>query len=67
MSIDVELNENKFLLSSPTKACKMKNDRVRTRLPIYKQLLNQLLLQTFDYFENKSQHYLAILYCAMFA
>ena len=67
MSIDVELNENKFLLSSLTRACKYKNDRVKTRLPIYKKLLNQVIGKIYDHFENEQQHYLAVMYCAMFA
>ena len=37
------LNENSYLLSSLTRACRYKNDRVRTRLPIRKPVLGMLL------------------------
>ena len=33
------INENEFLLSSLMKACKLKNDKVTTRLPIHKGML----------------------------
>ena len=34
-----KLNEDKFLLTSLTRACKLQNDTVRIRLPIKKSLL----------------------------
>ena len=63
----VEICENKYLITSLTKACKYKNDQVRIRLPISKTILHLILNQTTDYFEEMSQPYLTKLYCAMFA
>ena len=38
-------NEEKILLNCLTKACRMKNDLVRTRLPIKKHLLGLILFE----------------------
>ena len=62
--IDIELNENRFLLSSLTRACKLINDNVRTRLPIYKALLAVILKETNTLFGD--QPYLRVLYRALF-
>ena len=62
----VILNENKYLLASLTKACKLKNDRVLTRLPIQKGVLKILLGTTKTYFYNIGQPYLSALYKALF-
>lgn len=40
---DIEISDNSFLLSSLTRACKMKNDRLSVRLPIRKSLLNLIV------------------------
>ena len=64
---DIILNENKMLISSLTKACKIKNDRVRTRLPIQKGMLRIIIQNTRDFFETLHQQYLADLYQAMFS
>ena len=61
------LNENKFLLAALTRACKLKNDRVRTKLPIQKDLLRMILSATQTYFENKQQIYLSVTYQALFS
>ena len=58
----LELNENKYLLSSLTRACRFSNDRVKTRLPIGKELLNLILSRLQIIFEDRNQHYLMILY-----
>ena len=60
----VILNENSFLLTSLTKACKLINDRVRTRLPIQKGMLKVIITHTDRIFAT--QPYLAALYKAMF-
>ena len=60
------LCENKFLLTSLTRACKYVNDHVRTRLPIRKPLLNLILGSLCDVFKTE-QPYLVSLYKAMFA
>ena len=59
----VELNENKCLLTCLTKACRLKNDKVYTRLPIRHGLL-QLLIQSVTQVYD-SQPYLVKLYQAM--
>ena len=64
----IVLNEDKYLLSSLTHACRYRNNStVRTRLPISKPVLAVLLEQTDNYFLDKGQEYLAILYKALFA
>ena len=63
----VQLSENKFLLSSLTRACRFVNDKVRTRLPIYKEVLMVLLQQVEHDFLQNNQVYLAVLYKAIFA
>ena len=42
----IKLKEDQFLLSSLTRACKIKNDMLITQLPIGKGMLNILLLET---------------------
>ena len=63
----ITLNVNKFLLTSMTRACKLHNDRVRTRLPIQKHVLNILLRYTKAFFEETGQLYLLSLYQALFS
>ena len=61
-----EIDEDRFLLSSLTKACKFTNDQVRTRLPIQKPLLLEILKFTGRYFLEQGQPYLAVLYQTIF-
>ena len=63
----VTINEDKFLFNSLTRACKLKHDRVRTRLPINKGMLHVLLRRTRDHFNREGQRYLKHMYCALFA
>ena len=49
LEVKVELKEDKFLLSSLTKACKLTNDHVRIRLPIKKGLLFIVLKAAVDF------------------
>ena len=58
----VFLNKNKFLLTSLTKACRLKNDKVRTHLPIRKGLLSLLVKSVEQLYPT--QVYLATLYKA---
>ena len=58
------LNENQFLLTSLTKACRFQNDRVKTRLPIRKKLLSIMLLKIHTVVGD-NQPYLISLYRAM--
>ena len=59
-------NQDKILLTSLTRACKVVNDTVHTRLPIQCGLLELILFGIQRKFE-KDQPYLLILYQALFA
>ena len=63
----IELSEEQYKLTSLIKTCKLKNDKVQTRLPIHKSMLNILLLTTARYFDNAGQLFLGKLYGALFA
>ena len=61
-------NENKVLLSSLVRGCKLQNDQVKIRLPIQKGLLELLLFEVERlYSQTKLQPYLEHLYKAMFS
>ena len=61
-------DDNKVLLTSLTHACKLVNDKVRTRLPIQWGLLELILFEIqCKFMQYDSQPYLCILYQAMFA
>ena len=48
--------ENKYLLSSITRACKLTRDTVTLHLPISQQMLNMLIKTTAQFFMQKGQH-----------
>ena len=58
--------DKEVLLTSLTKACRLVNDRVKTRLPIQCGLLEMILFEVERKFEALSQHYLEWLYKAIF-
>ena len=62
-------DDNKVLLTSLTRACKLVNDRVRTRLPIHYGLLELILFEVERIFilESQNQVFLDALYKALFA
>ena len=60
----INLEEDKVLLKSLTRACKLENDTVRTRLPIQKSILD-IMLKTLS-ITYSQQPYLEKLYRAMF-
>ena len=62
---DVVIDDNLLLLSALTKACRLRNDRVRTRFPIRKGLLLLLLSKIPDAYDSP-QPYLVTLYTALF-
>ena len=62
---DIKINQDQFLLSSLTRACKLKNDKIRQRLPIQKGLLILILRQIDEHFT--AQPFLATLYRALFS
>ena len=62
----IQVNEDRFLLNSLTRACKIRKDTVRTRLPIQKGLLKIIVDATNEHFLKHSQEYLASLYGTIF-
>ena len=60
----VDINEDAFLLKALTNACCLQNDKVKTRLPIKKPLLNLLISRIPDLFQSP-QPYLVTLYSAL--
>ena len=65
--VNVKLDNDSFLLSALTRACKFKNDRASMRLPIGKNMLRIILAKTHDVLMDRHQPYLAVLYCALFS
>ena len=57
-------DDNKVLLNSLVRSCKMENDRVKIRLPIQKGLLEMLLFEVERKYQ--CQPYLEIMYKALF-
>ena len=53
-------------MSSLTKACRFRNDIARTRLPIQKSLLREILKSNKHHYLDAQQPYLAILYQTLF-
>ena len=62
----IKIQENQYLLSVLTRACQFKNDCLKTRLPIHRNLLEVILRATRDFYRNACQTYLEILYCTIF-
>ena len=62
---NIELNEDRCLLSSLARACKLENDRVRQHLPIQKSLLMVLLDHVTLMYAD--QPYLSVLYQTLFS
>ena len=61
-------DDTKVLLSSLVRSCKLVNDKVKTRLPIQKGLLEMLLFEIDrKYYTTSQQPYLAILFKAIFS
>ena len=58
----VELNEDTYHLSTLIRACKRKNDKLYTRLPIQRNLLHMLEDRIEDHFLSINQPYLAKMY-----
>ena len=60
-------NDNKAILSSLVRGCKMENDKVKVRLPIQKGLLEMLLFELERVYNSQNiQPYLEQMYKAMF-
>ena len=63
----IKISEDKFLISSLTRACRIRCDKISTRLPIKKDLLMLILKEIKKYFHQKCQPFLATLFQALFA
>ena len=63
--VNVVLQEDRVLLTSLTKACRLRNDRIMVRLPIQKGVLAMLLNEINYIFDN--QPFLRVLYRALFS
>ena len=57
--------DNRLILNSLTKACRVANDRVYNRLPFGDKLLELILFEVQRYF-NRDQYYLETMYKALF-
>ena len=60
-------DDNAVAFNSLMKACRLVNDRVKTRLPIYCGFLELILFEVQRHFRDIGQKYLEILYKALFA
>ena len=60
-------DDQKVLLGSLTKACKIINDKVYTRLPIQCSLLEMILFEIHRIFGDQGQIFLQTMYKALFA
>ena len=60
-------DDSLVLARSLSRACKIINDRVRTRLPIHCNLLEMILFEVQRFFTKKNQQYLEIMYKTLFA
>ena len=63
--VNVVLQEDRVLLTSLTKACRLRNDRIMVRLPIQKGVLAMLLNEINCILDN--QPFLRVLYRALFS
>lgn len=62
----IELNENKVLLTSLIKACKLQNDCIKTKLPIRKGVLT-IIIDSVDQMFSTPQPYLSAPYKALYS
>ena len=60
-------DDQKVLLGTLTRACKLVNDRVCTRLPIQCSLLEIILFELERIFNRSGQYYIQLLYKTLFA
>ena len=65
-NIGVEIREDKFLLNSLTRACKIHNDHIELKFPIHKRMMMSLVRKVGAFFRKQNQEYLACLYQAFF-
>ena len=65
--VNVDVNEDKYLIASLTRACKIRQDVFIQRLSIQKGLMGVIIKKTQEWFFAKQQHYLSVLYRALFS
>ena len=63
---NIAINQDQFALNALTRACRLKNDKFVTRLPISKDML-RLMMEKIDKQFSSTQPYLACLHRAMFS
>ena len=64
---EMVLDENQYLISSLTRACKLQNDQIKTRLPLRKGMLCMILEQVNKQYLKDNQPYLACLFTTLFS
>ena len=64
---NIKINEDQYLINSLTKACRLVNDRVQTKLPIQKSMLEVLIRTTRKHYDQIGQPYLGTLYSTIFS
>ena len=67
MEDNIEISEDKFLISSLIRSCRIHNDQIVVKLPIKRDLVGLLLKIIKDIFLDNGQPFLASLYQALFA
>ena len=63
--INIKISNDCFEVKALTRACHLKNDKIIMRLPIYKELLERLLIEAQHLFSDNGQYYLMKLYMAL--
>ena len=63
----IELNLDRFLINSLTRACRIRNDSLIARIPIQKPFLNSILDEVAKWCNEINQPYLKSLYQALFS
>ena len=63
----IKINQDEFLLSSLTRACKIHNDRITTKFPIYRELMAIILAEIKKTYSACNQPYLSLLYRTLFS
>ena len=65
--VDVKITEDSYLLVSLTRACKLINNKIHIRLPIYRDMLHIIVTDVQHHMAMKGQIYLSILCHAIFS
>ena len=60
-----DISEDQYLIKLLTRACRLTNDKIKTRLPIHKDLLNMIINQIKKFYHDTAQPYLAVLFSSL--